>query len=90
MFFTDGSPCNTGGSSRNTAAEWLRTAFHDAASHNHAMGTGGIDASIVYETGYAENGGAAFTTTINQFRSLAPEGVTMADMIVSSPPGYSA
>ncbi len=51
------------------------------------MGTGGIDASIVYETGYAENGGAAFTTTINQFRSLAPEGVTMADMIVSSPPG---
>ena len=44
-------PCNTGGSSRNTAAEWLRTAFHDAASHDHAAGTGGIDASIVYEMG---------------------------------------
>jgi hypothetical protein len=43
------SPCKTGGTNRNNAAEWLRTAFHDAASHDAAAGTGGIDGSLQYE-----------------------------------------
>lgn len=30
----------------------------------------------------AENGGPAFSTTINQFKSLQQEGVSIADMIV--------
>jgi hypothetical protein len=30
----------------------------------------------------AENGGSAFSTTINQFKSLQQDGVSMADMIV--------
>lgn len=38
-----------GGAKRNSPAEWLRTAFHDAASHDAAAGTGGIDGSIQYE-----------------------------------------
>lgn len=44
-------PCRPGGTNRQNAAEWLRTAFHDSASHNAAEGTGGVDASIQYETG---------------------------------------
>jgi hypothetical protein len=45
------SPCSVGGRNRNNAAEWLRTAFHDAAAHDSAAGTGGIDGSIQYEFG---------------------------------------
>lgn len=53
------SPCNTGGSTRTTAAEWLRTAFHDAAPHDASTGQGGIDGSVAYEFDRVENGGQA-------------------------------
>ncbi|KAJ6449373.1 heme peroxidase [Mycena sanguinolenta] len=31
------------------AAQWLRLAYHDVATHNSTAGTGGMDASIVFE-----------------------------------------
>jgi hypothetical protein len=43
------NPCTMGGSKRSSPAEWLRTAFHDAADHNAGQGTGGVDASIQFE-----------------------------------------
>jgi hypothetical protein len=35
---------------RETAAQWLRVAFHDFVTANVSAGTGGIDASIGFET----------------------------------------
>ncbi|KAJ6479043.1 hypothetical protein C8R45DRAFT_933821 [Mycena sanguinolenta] len=31
------------------AAQWLRLAYHDMATHNNTSGTGGLDASIQFE-----------------------------------------
>ncbi|KAG7527325.1 hypothetical protein FFLO_07046 [Filobasidium floriforme] len=76
------APCTVGGSTRTTAAEWLRTAFHDAGSYDHAAGTGGIDGSIAFETTRSENAGLFLTATINQYRTFQQEGVTLADMVV--------
>ncbi|KAJ6559723.1 heme peroxidase [Mycena capillaripes] len=41
-FFIFG-PANSG---RSNAADWIRTAYHDMATHNSTDGTGGMDASI--------------------------------------------
>lgn len=49
---------------RQTAAEWLRTVFHDIATHDAEAGTGGLDASIMFETEREENVGAAFNGTL--------------------------
>ncbi|CDZ97573.1 Plant ascorbate peroxidase [Phaffia rhodozyma] len=76
------SPCTAGGSSRTTAAEWLRSSFHDAGSYDAASGTGGIDGSLAYETDRAENGGTFDAATITQYRSFQQPGVTIADLIV--------
>ncbi|KAJ6476619.1 putative L-ascorbate oxidase [Mycena vulgaris] len=35
-----------GPSGRSNAADWIRTAYHDMATHNNVDGTGGMDASI--------------------------------------------
>lgn len=45
---------------RTTAGQWMRVAFHDFSTADVAAGTGGIDASIVYEYLRPENSGAAF------------------------------
>jgi hypothetical protein len=49
---------------RQTAAEWLRAAFHDISTHDSVAGTGGLDASIMFETEREENVGAAFNGTL--------------------------
>lgn len=45
------SPCSQGdpGKSRQTAAEWIRAAFHDAIAHSAVTGQDGLDASLVFE-----------------------------------------
>ncbi|KAJ6474852.1 heme peroxidase [Mycena sanguinolenta] len=65
-------PCDTfsfgsatgldGPSGRSNAADWIRTAYHDMATHNIADGTGGMDASIRFaeEQARAENVGDGF------------------------------
>ncbi|KAJ7613376.1 heme peroxidase, partial [Roridomyces roridus] len=35
-----------GSTGRSNAADWIRTAYHDMATHNVTDGTGGLDASI--------------------------------------------
>lgn len=47
-------------SGRTTAAQWMRVLFHDFITANVTAGTGGIDASIGFETGREENKGSAF------------------------------
>ncbi|KAJ7138643.1 heme peroxidase [Mycena filopes] len=44
--FTFSASTDTGTSGRTNAADWIRTAYHDMATHNKADGTGGLDASI--------------------------------------------
>lgn len=62
------TPCwfSKQGPSRIAAAEWLRTAFHDAATGNVFTGIGGVDASIVFELrgNGGENIGTAFNSTL--------------------------
>jgi hypothetical protein len=53
---------------RTTAAQWLRVAFHDFVTANVAAGTGGIDASIGFETLREENSGTAFNDSFSFFR----------------------
>lgn len=47
-------------SGRTTAAQWIRVLFHDFITANVSAGTGGVDASIGFETARAENKGSAF------------------------------
>ncbi|GIZ42949.1 hypothetical protein CKM354_000619600 [Cercospora kikuchii] len=51
------------------SAEWLRTAFHDAATHDTATKLGGLDASIQFELDRAENKGAALNNTLADISS---------------------
>ena len=53
---------------RTTAAQWLRVAFHDFVTANVVAGTGGIDASIGFETLREENSGTAFNESFSFFR----------------------
>ena len=47
-------------SGRTTAAQWMRVLFHDFITADVHAGTGGVDASIGFETSRAENKGSAF------------------------------
>ncbi|KAF8850584.1 heme peroxidase [Acephala macrosclerotiorum] len=53
---------------RETAAQWLRVAFHDFVTARVAEGTGGVDASIGFETLREENSGSAFNDSFSFFR----------------------
>jgi hypothetical protein len=55
---------------RTTAAQWIRVAFHDFVTADAAAGTGGLDASIGFETLRAENSGTAFNDSFSFFRRL--------------------
>jgi len=50
--FSDGvTPCSFSSDpiGRITAAEWIRTAYHDMSTANASTGAGGLDASIMYD-----------------------------------------
>ncbi|MCJ1307576.1 hypothetical protein MMC25_001223 [Agyrium rufum] len=66
---------------RETAAQWLRVAFHDFVTADIASGTGGLDASIGYETLRAENVGAAFNDSLSFFAFFQSEQISMSDLI---------
>ncbi|KAK0212133.1 heme peroxidase [Desarmillaria ectypa] len=77
-------PCNFDaglGKGRQAAAEWVRTAFHDMITHNAADGTGGLDASIMFETDRPENPGDAFDGTFGFMYSLYGAQISMADLL---------
>jgi catalase (peroxidase I) len=69
---------NTG---RQTAAEWLRIAFHDMATFNISTGLGGLDASIAYETTRPENVGAAMNGSLQFFLPFMSVRTSMSDLI---------
>ncbi|KAK0209295.1 heme peroxidase [Desarmillaria ectypa] len=77
------SPCSfsSDGEGRQAAAEWVRTAFHDMITHNAADGTGGMDASIMFEMDRPENPGTAFNGTMNFLNNFYNIRTSMADLL---------
>ncbi|KAJ7435130.1 putative L-ascorbate oxidase [Mycena latifolia] len=74
---------------RADTADWIRTAYHDMATHNITDGTGGLDASIRFdeEQARAENAGDGFSNTMlivfianNRYVSLA-DTIALAALI---------
>ena len=80
------SPCSfsSAGNGRTTAAEWIRTAYHDMATADVVAGTGGIDASIMYETERSENVGAAFNSTFGGLQGFFTTRSSASDLIALS------
>ncbi|KAM0799909.1 heme peroxidase [Usnea florida] len=66
---------------RQSSAQWIRTAFHDFVTADVAAGTGGIDASIGFETHRPENVGVAFNDSLFIFAFFISAKVSMADLI---------
>lgn len=66
------------------AAEWIRTAFHDAATHDASTKIGGLDASIQYELDRAENLGAALNNTLADISSSVNIHSSAADVLALS------
>ena len=81
-FATAVTPCgfSAQGAGRIAAAEWIRTAFHDMATGNVYQGTGGLDASLVFELG-GDNIGPAFETTLTTFAPFLTSRSSMSDII---------
>ncbi|KAJ7290710.1 heme peroxidase [Mycena rebaudengoi] len=82
--FTFGSGgSGTGASGRTNAADWIRTAYHDMATHNIADGTGGMDASIRFEEEQTrgENTGDGFSNTLSVLAGSATRYVSVADAL---------
>jgi hypothetical protein len=69
---------------RETAAQWLRVAFHDFVTARVDKGTGGIDASIGFETLREEDSGSAFNDSFAFFRPYVNARVSMADIVALS------
>jgi hypothetical protein len=63
-------------SGRTTAAQWMRVMFHDFITANVTAGTGGIDASIGFETAREENKGSAFNDSFTFWRGFVGDGVS--------------
>ncbi|KUI64100.1 L-ascorbate peroxidase 5, peroxisomal [Cytospora mali] len=68
-------------SGRTTAAQWIRVAFHDFVTANVMAGTGGLDASIGFETLREENSGSAFNDSFTFWRPFVSDAVSMADLV---------
>ncbi|KAF4585582.1 WSC domain containing protein [Ophiocordyceps camponoti-floridani] len=77
------SPCSNeaSGPGRQNAAEWLRAAFHDAATANTYFGTGGVDGSLQYELNSGENAGPGQRTTLEFMAPYVSSRASLADLI---------
>ncbi|KAL7943661.1 heme peroxidase [Trichoderma barbatum] len=75
-------PCTATGLAigRSFGAEWIRNAYHDMATADVQAGTGGIDASIVFEKDRPENPGGAFQETLDFFRPRYTARSSLSDL----------
>ncbi|KAL7943587.1 heme peroxidase [Trichoderma barbatum] len=64
----------------NFGAEWLRNAYHDMSTADIMAGTGGLDASIIFELDREENVGNAFLETQSSFSGFVTTRSSMADL----------
>ena len=77
------TPCSKGISpGRNTAAEWLRTGFHDMANANSFFAPhGGIDASLAFELNNGDNIGTGFNSTFVTYSDYISTRLSAADLV---------
>ncbi|KAH8599832.1 hypothetical protein B0O99DRAFT_682314 [Bisporella sp. PMI_857] len=82
-FASSVTPCSSGVSAgRNTAAEWLRTGFHDMANANVFNAPhGGIDASLAYELNNGDNIGTGFNTAFVTYGNFFNTQLSAADLV---------
>ncbi|KAJ7658396.1 heme peroxidase [Mycena polygramma] len=68
---------------RSNVPDWIRTVYHDMATHNIADGTGGLDASIRFdeEQARAENIGDGFSNTVVTLLLSSNRYVSIADVL---------
>lgn len=67
---------------RMNAAEWMRTAFHDMATHDIYQGRiGGLDASLMFELARSQNNSPAFASTFIQLQQFMSSKTPMADLL---------
>ncbi|KAJ7172936.1 heme peroxidase [Mycena crocata] len=68
---------------RANVPDWIRTAYHDMATHNITDGTGGLDASIRFaeEQGRPENPGDGFSNTIIALIGSSNRYISIADAL---------
>ncbi|KAJ7062951.1 heme peroxidase [Mycena amicta] len=69
---------------RQAAAEWLRVAYHDMATHDVNTGLGGLDASIGYETNRPQNIGSAMNTSLVFFAEFMGQTSSASDVMALS------
>lgn len=69
-----GAPAASSG--RTTAAQWMRVAFHDFVTADVGAGTGGVDASIGFETERGENSGSAFNDSFTFWAPFVNDAVS--------------
>ncbi|KAK0118511.1 hypothetical protein ONS96_011608 [Cadophora gregata f. sp. sojae] len=69
----NGPPADISGA--QTAAQWVRTVFHDFITADVAAGTGGLDASISFEADRDENLGLVFSTLHSPRQSFINETI---------------
>ncbi|KAJ7910402.1 heme peroxidase [Mycena leptocephala] len=81
-------PCDlflfdSGHSGRSDTADWIRTAYHDMATHNVADGTGGMDGSIRFseEQARPEDIGDGFQNTLAVLKAQSNRYVSIADVL---------
>ncbi|KAJ7843123.1 heme peroxidase [Mycena olivaceomarginata] len=77
-------------SGRSNVADWIRTAYHDMATHDVTSGTGGLDASIRLLEGQARprstlrNAGDGFTNTLGALLFQSNRYVSIADVLAAA------
>ncbi|KAJ8094317.1 hypothetical protein PM082_006857 [Marasmius tenuissimus] len=74
--------CTPRDSFTSVAAEWIRLAYHDMATHNvQGDGKGGIDGSIRYELDRGQNIGKGMVDSLRDFSGIQTPHVSMSDII---------
>ncbi|KAF7301124.1 Peroxidase [Mycena indigotica] len=69
---------------RQSAAEWLRVAYHDMATHDVHTGLGGLDGSIGFETDRPQNIGSAMNTSMVFFATFQGKTSSVSDVMALS------
>jgi hypothetical protein len=78
------TPCSfsANGAGRQTAAEWLRTGFHDMATTNVFFAPhGGIDGSLAFELNDGENIGAGFNSSFVTYSGFYNTRLPISDLV---------
>ncbi|KAJ7803444.1 heme peroxidase [Mycena olivaceomarginata] len=72
--------CQSGSLGESGAAEWIRFAYHDAATHNVDDGTGGLDNSLLLELGRDENIGVGMKHAKADFGHFPNKYLSFSDV----------